>query len=188
MSVCTICHVPYTKRDIYALNLTPYIRREHPKQYSNTMAQSPPRGRRPALPVIPTTHGSPFSSESSGAVEDGYGMTVPALLQRIRDLEAAVGHRDGQIHEWKRQFDKNAQALLMHLREIRELKQEFRDKDLEVQTLRRTLAERPPVKAQSPPLSPARKHELDGSRVVSRTRLEVPQVLRRTSNGIRPRS
>jgi len=29
-------------------------------------------------------------------------MTVPALLQRIRDLEAAVNHRDSQIREWRK--------------------------------------------------------------------------------------
>lgn len=102
MSVCSICHVPYTRRDIYALNLSQYIDGRDRKNGTGPYTTNDGRtnAKTPKLPNGPSD--SPFSTETSGRVDDEYEMSIPALLQRIRDLEATVVHRDGQIREWRR--------------------------------------------------------------------------------------
>jgi hypothetical protein len=149
MSVCHTCHVPYTQRDIYVLNLDEYLdtgdRRYGSISYPMKDGQANGlRSRSSHAP--PDSPDSPLSSETSVEANQAHGMTVPALLQRIRELEAAVNHRDSQIREWRkyvwavlymyiiltprrfsRQFDKNAQSLLVQLREVRDLKQEVMD-------------------------------------------------------------
>lgn len=100
MSICCTCHVPYTKRDIYALSLSQYaiadalITTAFDAKAPRTVVMS----RRPPDPVTD----SPVSSNTSAGTHNAQGMTVPALLQRIHDLEVAVAHRDGQIQEWRR--------------------------------------------------------------------------------------
>jgi hypothetical protein len=116
MSVCHTCHVPYTRRDIYALNLGEYLHTNdrkyggaispYPTNHHHTLhhqAQTNGIGLRGRNNI--TTPHSPDSPLSSSEEEED-GMTVPALLQRIRDLEAAVNHRDSQIREWRKYVNK----------------------------------------------------------------------------------
>lgn len=102
MSVCHTCHVPYTRRDIYVLNLDEYLGTGDRKY--EVMPYPMKEGQANGLRGRPTHDpgDSPLSSETSGEASEAHGMTVPALLQRIRDLEVAVNHRDSQIREWRK--------------------------------------------------------------------------------------
>jgi len=188
MSVCHTCHVPYTRRDICALNLREYYDDGDRKYSAISYPANEAQANGVQSRLAQGLGDSPFSSETSQEANEAYGMTVPALLQRIRDLEVAVSHRDSQIREWRKQFDKNAQALLIQLRDVRDLKQEvmdwwrrFREKDLEVQNLKRALKNKPPTAVQVSPTSLSHKRGLDGSRLVTHAKIEVPQNMRRNA-------
>ena len=59
-------------------------------------------------------------------------------------------------------------------------RQKLKEKDLEVQSLRRALKSQPaPTTVQSPPISPAHKRGLDGSRLVTRAKIDVSQTMKR---------
>lgn len=102
MSVCGTCHVPYTRRDIYALDLSQYVDSNDRKYRSVGFPTDQAQANSTVPRITNGASSSRTSSESTGGSDEAYGMTVPALLQRIRDLEAAVGHRDGQIQEWRK--------------------------------------------------------------------------------------
>lgn len=100
MSVCATCHVPYTKRDVYALDLTAYGQDVRGLHVYRVKAAGAHPNRAPIRPVTRLSSGTP-SSESTSDSSDLSGLTIPALLQRIQDLDNAVKHRDSQIEHWR---------------------------------------------------------------------------------------
>lgn len=100
MSVCKTCHVPYTKRDVYALDLSEYAEGAnglHVYRVNGAVAHA---SREPTRALDMVSPSSP-TSESTSDSSDMSGLTIPALLQRIHDLDNAVRHRDLQIEHWR---------------------------------------------------------------------------------------
>ncbi|KAF9517708.1 hypothetical protein BS47DRAFT_1339237 [Hydnum rufescens UP504] len=190
MSKCGICHVPYTKRDIYSLNFS------HPSP-TNGPARHAPTTMTTVLPDSDTDLS--YKSRNGGstsrlATQGTYPMnpTEYSSMARIVELESRLAVRDNELRDWRRQFDKNAQALLIQLREVRELKSEvldwwrrFQTKDLELQALRRALTAQFP-NARLPGLPPERSKSLNKSRIVTRHDPPEPSSLVRLSASIPP--
>ncbi|KAF8328218.1 uncharacterized protein EI90DRAFT_3065917 [Cantharellus anzutake] len=128
-SRCGACHIPYTKREIYTLQIAP---------------TSDPRSKGPQS-LLDLASASHAATQNTNPAE----LRERALLDQIQQLESLVALRDHQLQEWKSQVDKNARTLLDYLREIRELKGEvlswwrrYQARDMEYQALRETLTHR----------------------------------------------
>jgi len=167
MSICGLCHVPYTKRDIYALKAT------YSTGTMNSESRlSPAPNAKMSESRIVSRHEKHYVSQ--GAYLDN--QSQQALRGRIQELESTLAARDGQVRNWRKQFDKNAQALLMHVREVRELKKEvlewwrrFEAKDLEFEALRRaSMNQLNHFRSLAPrPRPPTHSKLLNGSRIVT---------------------
>jgi len=188
MSKCGICHVPYTKRDIYSLKISPKIGAARIPATTDLVI--------PDSDTYVSYKSRNGTSISRLATQGTHSMnsTEQALMARIVELESRLAVRDDELQNWRRQFDKNAQALLIQLREVRELKSEvldwwrrFQAKDLEFQALRRAFTTQLPNAQLPTPPSRERSKSLNGARTV--TRHDPPpelSPLARHSNSILP--